>query len=123
MDTGPTKLWSDANGIKSFAPSTLMSRVVGESVCRADVDPPLRFVHTQSCFILVNHFCLYQSRFEVGFHLGQLLMTGFDKGGNAACRELDSQQLLQQLARPSVGNGLAFYQIGSNRLNACPILC
>jgi hypothetical protein len=63
MDAGATKLWSNANGIKSFAPSTAMSRVVGESIGRADVDPPPRFTHVQSCFILVDHFRLHQSSF------------------------------------------------------------
>jgi hypothetical protein len=27
------------------------------------VDPPPRFTHVQSCFILVDHFRLHQSRF------------------------------------------------------------
>src|SRR6266851_556005 len=49
-------------------------------------------------------------------------MTGLDKAGDAARRELDSQEFLQQLAGTSVGNSLAFYQIGSERLDARPIL-
>src|SRR5258706_9661922 len=113
-----------------FPPESRSSRLraglclglVGESIGRADVDPPPRFAHTQSCFILVDHFRLHQSRFEAGFHLGQLLMTGGDKGGNTACRELDSQQLLQQLACASIGHALTFHQIRSQCLDARPIL-
>src|SRR5258708_7648283 len=103
MDAGATKCWSNANGIQGLASSARVSRVVGQSICRADVDPPPRCAHAQSCFILVDHFRLHQSSFEAGFHLGQLLMAGFDKAGDAARRELDSQQLLQQLAGTSVG--------------------
>src|SRR5438132_3638640 len=79
MDAGATKLWRNANGIQSGAPSTGMSRVVGESSSRTDVHPPPCGAHAQCCFILVDHVRLHQSRFEAGFHLGQLLMTGADK--------------------------------------------
>lgn len=48
-------------------------------------------------------------------------MTGFDKGGNTARRDLDSEPLLQQLAYTGTGNALAFYQIGRQCLDACPI--
>src|SRR5712691_91669 len=122
VDAGATKLWSNANGIQSRAPSPGMSRVVGESIGRADVDPPPGCAHAQSGFILVDHVRLHQSRFEAAFHFGQLLVTGLDKAGDAACREPDSQQLLQQLARASVGYSLTFHQVGSHRLNARPIL-
>src|SRR5258707_10016005 len=107
MDTGATKLWRNANGIQSGAPSTGMSRIVGESSSRADVHPPPRCAHAQCGFILVDHVRLHQSCFEAGFHLSPLLMIGGDKAGDAAGAELDSQQLLQQLAGTSGGDRLA----------------
>src|SRR5260221_3638681 len=122
MDAGATKRLSNANGIQSGAPSLGMSRVVGKSISRADVDPPPRFADAQSGFILVDHVRLNLRRFEARFHLGQLLMTSGDKAGDAAGGELDSQQLLQQLTRTSVGNSLAFHQVGRERLDTRPIL-
>src|SRR2546428_10611510 len=79
-----TKLGRNANGIKRFASSTAMSRIVGEAIGRADVDPPPRCADAQSGFILVDHVRLHQSRFEAAFHFGQLLVTGFDKTGDTA---------------------------------------
>jgi hypothetical protein len=72
-----------------------MSGVVGEAIRRADMDPPALFADAHPCFIRVGSPSSAPTRFEAPFHLGQLLMTGFDKGGDASCRELDSQQLLQ----------------------------
>jgi len=95
---------------------------MGQAIRRADMDPPALFANSHPSFILMDHVRLDQSGFELGFYLSQLLMTGGDKGGNAACRELDSQQLLQQLARTSVGYSLAFHQIGRQGLDTCPIL-
>jgi hypothetical protein len=71
---------------------------VGESIRRVDMNPPALFAHSHPRFILVDHARFHQSRFELRFHTGQLLMARVDKGGNADCRELDFQQLLQQLA-------------------------
>src|SRR5256714_10284394 len=122
MDARATKRRSNANGIECLASSARMSGIVGKSIRRADVDPPALFANAQSRFILVDHLRPHQSRFEVGFHLGQLFMTGFDKAGDAACRELDSQELLQQLAGTSVGYHLAFHQVGRQCLDARSIL-
>src|SRR5260221_2156780 len=123
MDAGTTKLRSNANRIKSGATSAAMSCVMGESLGRADVDPPARCADPQSRFILIEYTSLHQSRFELGFHFGQLLVTAFDKAGDAARRELDSEQFLQQLTGASVGHGLTFYQIGSYGLDTRTILC
>ena len=84
MDAGPTKLWRNANGIQRFAPSAPMSCVVGEAIRRADVNPPPRCANAQPRFILVDDVRLHQGRFEAGFYLGQLLVTGGDKAGDAA---------------------------------------
>ena len=54
MDAGASKQWRNANGIKRFAPAALMSRVVGEPISRADVDPPSRLAHAQCGFIRVG---------------------------------------------------------------------
>jgi hypothetical protein len=116
------KQWRNPNGIERFAPSARMRRLVGEPIRRADVDPPPRFANPRSGFILMDHIGLDQSRFEAAFHLGQLLMAAFHKAGDAARRELDSQHLLQQLAGPSVGNRLTFYQRGRQGLDASAIL-
>ncbi len=59
-----------------------------------------------------------KQRMPAGFHFGQLLMTGFDKAGDAACRKLDSEEILQQLTGTSVGNQLAFLKSRS-RLSGC----
>ena len=122
MDTGATKLGSNANGIQRFASSIGMSRIVGEWSSRADVDPPPRFADAQSGFVLLDPLRLHQSRFEAAFHLGQRLLTAADKAGDAAGPELDSQPLAQQLAGMSLGHALTFYQIGRHRLDSCPIL-
>ena len=50
-----TKPGSNANRIQRFAPAILMSRVVGESLGRADMDPPPRCADAQGGFILVDH--------------------------------------------------------------------
>src|SRR5205085_4301 len=106
MNARATKLGRHPNGVKRRPSSARMSGVVGESIRRADMDPPALFAHSHPSFILVDHARFHHSRFELRFHSGQLLMARFDKGGNAACRELDSKPLLQQLARTGIGNGL-----------------
>ena len=109
MDAGATKLGSNANGVERRTSSARMSCVVGELIRRADMDPPAYFADAQPRFILVDHVRLHQSRLEAGFHFGQLPMAGVDKGSDAARREPDSQEILQQLARTSVGHRLAFH--------------
>src|SRR5256885_13567709 len=76
MDAGAAKLRSNANRIQGLAPSAAMSRIVGESLRRADMDPPPGFADPQPGFILIEYARFHQSRFELCFHLGQLLMAG-----------------------------------------------
>jgi hypothetical protein len=84
MDTGATKLWRNANGIERLAPSARMRGVVGESICRADMDSPPRFANAQSCFILVDHSRVHERRFQLSIHSRQLLVAAFDKAGDAS---------------------------------------
>src|SRR5512135_2235910 len=91
MDADATKLGSNPNGIKRRSSSARMSSIMGQAIRRADMDPPALFANAHPRFILMDHLRLDQSGFEVRFYLSQLLMTGGDKGGNAACRELNPE--------------------------------
>src|SRR5215469_30284 len=51
MDTGAMKLWSNADSVQGLASTTGMSRVVGEAIRRANVNPPSLFAHPHSCLI------------------------------------------------------------------------
>jgi hypothetical protein len=86
------------------------------------MNPPALFVDAHPCFILMDHLCFHQRCLELRFYFSQLLMTGSDKGGGAASRELNAEQFLQELAGPSVGHCLAFHKIGCQRADANSIL-
>src|SRR5947207_14961218 len=84
MDAGAAKLRSNANRIQGLAPSAAMSRIVGESLRRADMDPPPGFADPQPGFILIEYARFHQSRFVLCFHLGQHLIAGvYISGGTA----------------------------------------
>src|SRR5260370_28949651 len=100
MDAGATKLGSNGNGIERLASATVMSRVVSESIGRADVDPPPRCADAQSCFILVDHARLHQSSFQVGFHLSQLLVAGGDKVAVVPAESLNPSNPFTRLLGP-----------------------
>jgi hypothetical protein len=95
---------------------------MGKVLRRTDVNPLPRFANPQSGFILVDDSSLDQCRFDLHFHLSQLPMRGSDKRRNAARREVDAQQVLQELARVSIGDRLPFHQIDSQGLNPWTIL-
>src|ERR1700730_1308442 len=99
-----------------------MSRGVGELIGGADVNPPALFPNPQARLILVKHGRFDQCRFQVLLYPGQVLMTRFDKAGDAARRELHAEQILEELAGTRIRHRLAFYERNGQRLNAGSIL-
>ena len=72
--------------------------------------------------ILVDHWGPDQGRLDLRFHLGQLLMAGSNKCRNAPCREMDTQQVLQELACASIGQRLSLHQIDCQGLDPFSLL-
>src|SRR5258708_365743 len=122
MDRDPMKGGGNANSIESRTASTRMHGVVGESISRTHMNPPSLFAHTHSGFILMDHVCLDQCSFQARFDLSQLLMTGFDKGGNTGGLELYAEEVVKQLANASIRHSLTLDQGDSQSLDAGSIL-
>lgn len=66
------------------------------------MNPPALFPDPQARLILVKDGSFDQRRFELVFHIVEGLMTRFDKAGDAARRELDTEQIVEQLAGASM---------------------
>lgn len=113
VNRGARKVVHHADGFEGLASSFWVGGIMGEVIRRADMHPVRRLANTQSRFILVNDGGLDQGGFDLRFHLGQLPMTDSHKRRNAPCRELDPQQILQELTAASIGDRLPFHQIHS----------
>src|SRR5258708_25966977 len=114
MDTGPTKQRSNTNRLHAWPPSARMRSVVSEPISGAHMDPPRLLAYPHSGFILMDHVCLDQCGFQVRFDLCQLLMTRFDERGDTARRELDPEQIVEELAGTSIRHSLALNQRDSH---------
>lgn len=86
------------------------------------MNPPALFPNSHPRLVLMEHWRLDQRRFELLFHRGKMVVTGFDETGNAPSRELHSKQIVKQLAGTSIRYRLTFHQGDRQRLNASPIL-
>ena len=103
VNRGARKVFHHADGFERLASSFWVGGIMGQLIRRADVNPLPRFADPQSGFILVDHRSLQQGCLDLRFHLRQLVVTGSDKRRDAACREVDSQQILQQVTRAGIG--------------------
>jgi hypothetical protein len=116
--TGAANAWRTATRIQSYAASCEMR----ESIGGADVSPAAFFANPHACFLLMQDGCLHERRFALVFHPGQVVMTRCDETGDAACRALHTEEIVQELAGASGGHRLTLDQGDGQCLDASPLL-
>lgn len=98
MHDGPSKVDYDPDGIQGLSSSFEMRRIMGQLFSGRHMRPAVIGAHAHHCFILMQQWLLMQAGFELLFDGSQGLMVLLDKASDAACRELDSEEIVQDLA-------------------------
>jgi hypothetical protein len=122
MHDGSLVVGHDPNGIERLSSSFEMGGVMGELVGPTDMHPAMGGADAHRCFIQVDEWLLMQRPLELLLDGSQGLIAVLEKARDAACRELDPQHILEDLASAGVGNDLTLNQIHGQRRDPLPIL-
>src|SRR5260221_7172464 len=122
MHTHSLEVLEDANGFQGLFAPLRMDGIVRQLRRRTDMHPVTLACHIQPRFILMQHLCTRERRFDLLLHCFQGLCTALHQGLERAHAHRESQHILHHFTRSLIGQQLLLHQVDGHCSTRRPIL-